>query len=172
MEKAKKKKDAIYTIHQYKEVISSSKKKKPIIVEMKKSNFFDIAEGSNFSKLSTPVDASRNKFSWLKIHEFRYEKDLFGFKFRYNLMEEYRTCVFRKKNTRLQHPRFLMYAYFTSKWPQTKSGQSCIQSPLQNMVTHIWKCYSQFKTIMSPPTTRKWYFGNCHFSLCAPTLYK
>ena len=72
---------------------------------MKKSNFFNIAEGSNFSNLSTPVDASRNKFSWLKIHEFRYEKDLFGFKFRYNLREEYRTCVFRKKNTRLQHPR-------------------------------------------------------------------
>ena len=33
-------------------------------------------------------------FSWRAIHEFHFEKGLFGFKFRYELNEEYRVCSY------------------------------------------------------------------------------
>ena len=44
-----------------------------------------------------PVD-SEDKFSWLEIHEFKYEEGLFGFTFRYNLIDEYRTCLLGKES--------------------------------------------------------------------------
>ena len=50
-------------------------------------------KGINFSNLHKPVDSEGEKFSWLEIHELKYDQGLFGFKFRYNLTDEYRTCL-------------------------------------------------------------------------------
>ena len=60
-------------------------------------NICDFMKGINFSNLHKPVD-SENKFSWLEIHEFKYEEGLFGFTFRYNLIDEYRTCLLGKQS--------------------------------------------------------------------------
>ena len=99
IEKAKRKKDSIYTVQQYEEVMMSSKtkKNKPVIIRMQPEDFLDFTKGINFQNLSTPVDTDCNQFNWLKIHEFKYEENLFGFKFKYNLEDEYRTCYFGKK---------------------------------------------------------------------------
>ena len=93
VEKAKKKKDALYTVEQYADMMRKSKKKSPIVIQLKKDNFKDFTKPKNFKNLSKPVDSEGNKFSWLDIHEFKYEAGLFGFKFRYNLEDQYRTCL-------------------------------------------------------------------------------
>ena len=99
IEKAKKKKDSIYTVEQYKDVMKSSKKTKPVVVEMKCNDFLDFQQGVHFSNLAKPIDSEGNKFTWLKIQEFKFEKDLLGFKFRYNLDEPYRLCKFDSKRS-------------------------------------------------------------------------
>lgn len=99
VEKAKKKKDALYTVKQYAEMMRKSKKKRPIVIQLKKDNFKDFTKPGNFKNLSKPVDSNGNKFSWLDIHEFKYEAGLFGFRFRYNLEDEYRTCLLGPKPT-------------------------------------------------------------------------
>ena len=106
IEKAKKKKDSIYTIQQYEEVMMSSKtkKNKPTVIHMQSEDFFDFVKGINFKNLNEPLDTDGKKFNWLQIHEFKYEQKLFGFKFRYNLSDEYRTCFLGKKSNRSNRP--------------------------------------------------------------------
>ena len=73
---------------------------------MKCEDFVDFLQGTNFTNLKKPVDAEGEKFNWLMIHEFRYEKDLFGFKFRYNLDDPYRKCSLGPKRTpRQKNPK-------------------------------------------------------------------
>ena len=71
---------------------------------MKSEDFLDFVKGINFKNLNEPCDIDGNKFSWLKIHEFKYEQNLFGFKFKYSLSEEYRTCFLGKKSQRSTRP--------------------------------------------------------------------
>ena len=99
VEKVKKKKDALYTVKQYTDMMRNSTKKKPVVAHLETDDFKDFTKGSNFKNLSKPVDTDGNKFSWLNIQEFKYEVGLFGFKFRYNLDEEYRTCLLGPKPT-------------------------------------------------------------------------
>ena len=37
------------------------------------------------------INSEGDKFSWLEIHEFKYEVGLFGFKLRYNLTDDFTT---------------------------------------------------------------------------------
>ena len=87
-------------------MMKSSKKKRPVVVEMKCDDFVDFLQGTNFTNLKKPVDTEGEKFNWLMIHEFRCEKDLFGFKFRYNLDDPYRKCSLGPKRTpRQKNPK-------------------------------------------------------------------
>ena len=101
-EKQKKKKDSIYTIEQYKEVHKKAKKQTPNVIEMSTDDFLDFSKGINFVNQSKPVDNDGNKFNWLKIHEFKFEKGLFGFRFRYNINDEFRTALLGPKRTNLR----------------------------------------------------------------------
>ena len=56
---------------------------------------FNFMKGINFSNLHKPKG---EEFSWLEIHGFKYEEGLFGFKFRSNLTDEYRTCLPGKRS--------------------------------------------------------------------------
>ena len=77
--------------------MKSSKKTKPVVVEMKYNDFLDFQKGVKFSNLAKPIDSEGNKFTWLNFREFKFERDLLGFKFRYNLDEPYRLCKFDSK---------------------------------------------------------------------------
>ena len=96
IEKSKSKKDAIYTVSQYEQLIKSSKTKSTNVKLMETQDFFYFMKSINFSNLHKPVDSEGEKFSWLEIHKFKYKEGLFGFKFRYNLTDEYRTCLLGK----------------------------------------------------------------------------
>ena len=74
------------------------------IVLMGKDDFVDFSKGLNFKNLSTPIDSDGKKFSWLNIHEFRYEQGLFGFKFKYKLDDNYRTCLLGRPSVRSKRP--------------------------------------------------------------------
>ena len=104
VEKPKKRKDAIYTVDQYEEVMKKSKKKSPNVIQMYTRDFMDFTQGINFKNLYKPVDADGNKFCWLQIHEFRYEQGLFGFKFKYKLDDDYRVCLLGKRSTKSKVP--------------------------------------------------------------------
>merc|ERR1711933_386005 len=93
------KKDALYTVKQYTDMMKISSKKKPVVYHLETDSFKDFTKGSNFKNLSKPVDTDGNKFNWMNIHEFKYEVGLFGFKFRYTLDEEYRTCLLGPRRT-------------------------------------------------------------------------
>ena len=71
-------------------------------------DFFHFMKGINFSNLHKPVDSEGEKFSWLEIHELKYDEGLFGFKFRYNLTDEYRTCLLGKRSRKQVPNLFLM----------------------------------------------------------------
>ena len=62
IEKSKSKKDAIYTVSQYKQLIKSSKKKSPNVKLMGTQDFFDFMRGINFSNLHKPVDSEGENF--------------------------------------------------------------------------------------------------------------
>ena len=79
--------------------MKSSKKTKPVVVEMKYNDFLDFQKGVKFSNLAKPIDSEGNKFTWLNFREFKFERDLLGFKFRYNLDEPYRLCKFDSKRS-------------------------------------------------------------------------
>ena len=104
IEKMKHKKDAIYTVSHYEDIIKNANKKKSNVILMQTDNFMDFTQGINFKKQSLPIDADGKKFSWLEIHEFRYEQGLFGFKFKYKLDDTYRTCLLGKTCTRSKRP--------------------------------------------------------------------
>ena len=65
VEKSKSKKDAIYTVSQYEQLIKSSKKKSSNVKLMGTQDFFDFMKGINFSNLHKPVDSEGEKSSWL-----------------------------------------------------------------------------------------------------------
>ena len=104
IEKAKRKKEAIYSVKQYMELMTDATKKKSNVIRMGTNDFKDFSLGINFKNLSTPTDSDGKKFTWLKIHEFRYEQGLFGFKFKYNLSDAYRTCLLGKPSVRSKRP--------------------------------------------------------------------
>lgn len=110
IEKAKKKKEAIYSVNQYVHLMENASKKKPKAIMMKEKDFVDFAEVVNFSNLSSPVDTDGNKFTWLKIHEFRYEQGLFGFMFKYEITDqEYRTCFLGRPSNKSKRPEAPVY---------------------------------------------------------------
>ena len=43
--------------------------------------YLNFKQEINFTNFSTPVDSNQNKFSWLNIYKFKYEKELHGLKF-------------------------------------------------------------------------------------------
>ena len=99
IEKKRKHKEAIYTPHQYAEIMEQAKNMRPLKVHhMESEDFFDVSAGALFSNLNKPIDTDGNHFSWLLIHEFKYEKKFFGFKFKYDLTDEYRTCYLGPAN--------------------------------------------------------------------------
>ena len=66
-EKPKSKKDTIYTVSQYEQLIKSSKKKSPNVKLMGTQDFFNFMKSINFSNLHKPVDSEGEKFSWIEI---------------------------------------------------------------------------------------------------------
>ena len=112
-EKSRSKKDAIYTISQYEQLIKSLKRKSPNVKMMGTQYFLDFMNGITFSNLHKSVDSEGEKISSLEIHEFKYKEGLLGFKFRYNLIDEYRTCLLGKRSRKVPN-LFLMilHCYF------------------------------------------------------------
>ena len=110
IEKLIKKKDAIYVPAEYVEIMKKARKSpSPFdVVDMTTSDFVDVSRGVNFKNLSHPVDNDGEPFNWFHIHEFLYEKDSFGFKFKYNLTDNYRTCFYgaAKRRGRPNEPIF------------------------------------------------------------------
>ena len=96
---------------------------------MDQHEFMVFYQGANFKNLSKPVDTSGNKFNWLKIQELYFEKGLSGFKFKYDLNENYRTCELlnlkklpkRSANQRTRKPK-------TSQPVTTIFNTSCLVS--------------------------------------------
>ena len=80
IEKSITKKDVIYTVSHYEQLIKLSKKKSLNVKLMGTQDFFDFMKR---------INSEGDKFSWLEIHEFKYEVGLFGFKLRYNLTDDY-----------------------------------------------------------------------------------
>ena len=62
------------------------KKKKLKLMSIQ--DFFDFMKSINLTNLQKLVILDGEKFSWLKIYEFRYEKGLFSFLFIYNFSNE------------------------------------------------------------------------------------
>ena len=79
--------------------MKGARKKNPLkVFEMKRDDFIDNLKGALFSNLSKPVDIQGEKFNWILIHEFVYEKGLFGFRFKYDVNGVQRTCYLGPKS--------------------------------------------------------------------------
>ena len=76
----------------------------------KAEDFLGFYQGYQLQNLFTPSDTNGQKFSWLKIYELRYEQSIFGFKFKYDLEDEYWTYLFgqggSKQSKRPSEPQF------------------------------------------------------------------
>ena len=104
VEKAKRKKDSIYSVNQYVNLMENASKKKPKVISMKAKDFVDFAQIANFKNLNKAVDKEGKKFYWMNIHEFRFEQGLFGFKFKYDLKDNYRVCDLGRPSNRSKRP--------------------------------------------------------------------
>ena len=62
------------TVQQYKDLMAPCKKTKAGVYKLTNAEFFNFTEGINFCTVKPPVDTAGKKFSWLNIHEFKYEK--------------------------------------------------------------------------------------------------
>ena len=86
------------------------KKKKPTVKKMESKDFLNFSKQMNFVNLSRPIAANGEKFTWLQIQKFKFEKGLFGFKFRYDIDEDYRTCLLGPKRIpKNQNLKILLY---------------------------------------------------------------
>ena len=147
IEKNKKKRESIYTVQQYEEIMLSSKPKKnqPVIVHMKAEDFLDFTKGINFKNLNAPIDSDGKKFSWLKIHEFRYEQNLFGFKFKYDLKDDYRTCLFGKNGSaRSKRPIAPIYSEMPMLYPNGTKLKAPKVLDMMTLMDFVPPIYQQF----------------------------
>ena len=76
------------------------------IKRMKIADFIDFGLAStNFKNLAKPIDSKGEKFSWLEIKEFVYQRDKFGFYFCYDLNESHRFCNLGNPGGRSRRPK-------------------------------------------------------------------
>lgn len=98
----------------------------------------------NFKNLSKPVDADGNKFNWLHIHEFRYEVGLFGFKFKYNLKDEYRTCKLGPKPTPRQPKPKPKFGEAVTLYPKGRKLAAAKVLDLKTLMKFVPEVYQDF----------------------------
>ena len=92
----------------YEEIITDARSKPSQfeIVRTKTEGFkvFGVSS-TNFQNLAQPVDSNGDKFTWLHIKEFVYQREVFGFFFRYDLNAEPRLCSLGNPGGRSRRPK-------------------------------------------------------------------
>ena len=108
IDSAKKLNRPIYSMEKYEEIITGARSKPSqfVIVRMKTEDFKDFGVSStNFQNLAQLVDSNGEKFTWLHIKEFVYQREVYGFFFRYDLNEELRLCNLGNPGGRSRRPK-------------------------------------------------------------------
>ena len=108
IEVAKRLNRPFYSMQGYENVVLKARKNPSQfqIKRMKVADFIDFGLAStNFKNLAKPIDSKGEKFSWLKIKEFVYQRDKFGFYFRYDLIESHRFWNLGNPGGRSRRPK-------------------------------------------------------------------